>query len=105
MDKNLSHNNNNITSYVQIDEYIPTNFYKLNQDFLKLPEEDQWMVIEGFCWRLIKAKSRQVRRMYCVGMVSGNFVGLGKVDAKDKGGLLEICTRFLSNRRFSLKVL
>jgi hypothetical protein len=35
-DRNVSNNNNNITSYVQIDEYIPTNFQKLNQDFMKI---------------------------------------------------------------------
>ena len=86
MDKNISHNHNNITSYVQIDEYIPTNFYKLNLDFMKLQEDDQSMILEGFCWRLIKAKSPQVRRMYCLGMIAGNFMGLGKVDQKSEGG-------------------
>ena len=84
MDRNASHNNNNITSYVQIDEYIPTNFYKLNNDFMRMHEEDQAMILEGFCWRLIKAKSLQVRRMYCVVMVMGNFVGLGKVDDRSE---------------------
>ena len=41
--------------------------------------------------------------MYCVAMIMGNFVGLGKKD--DKGGELEICTKFLCNKTFSSKVL
>lgn len=88
MDKNISNNNNNITSYVQIDEYVPTNFYRLNNDFMRMHEDDQAMILEGFCWRLIKAKSPQVRRMYCVGMIMGNFMGLGKVDSSSNEGEL-----------------
>ena len=40
IDKNYSqsNNNNNITSYVQIDEYIATNFTKLNQEFGKISD-------------------------------------------------------------------
>lgn len=40
IDKNhsQSNNNNNITSYVQIDEYIATNFTKLNQEFGKISD-------------------------------------------------------------------
>ncbi len=36
LDRNVSHNNNNITSYVQIDEYIPTNFYRLNNELMRM---------------------------------------------------------------------
>jgi len=82
LDRNISNNNNNITSYVQIDEYISTNFQKLNQDFMKMKNEDQLIIIEGFCWRLIKAKSKQIKRMYCTGMIMGNFLGLGKIVKK-----------------------
>jgi hypothetical protein len=118
MEKNMSNNNNNITSYVQIDEYVPTNFYRLNNDFMRMHEEDQRMILEGFCWRLIKAKNPQVRRMYCVGMIMGNFVGLGKKDTGSMGkkdmssdgelainGELELWTKFMSNKSFSGKVL
>ena len=31
MDKNATSNNNNLTSYVQIDEYLGINFSKLNE--------------------------------------------------------------------------
>ena len=32
LDKNIISNNNNLTSYVQIDEYLPANFTKLNSN-------------------------------------------------------------------------
>ncbi len=85
-DKNYSHtqNNNNITSYVQIDEYIATNFVKLNHDFNKMSDEDKNLIVKGFCWRLIKSKSMQIRRFYCIGMIENNFLGMGKIDNKSK---------------------
>ncbi len=106
-DKNYSHtqNNNNITSYVQIDEYIATNFVKLNHDFNKMSDEDKNLIVKGFCWRLIKSKSMQIRRFYCIGMIENNFLGMGKIDNNSKNKHLEICTMYFNKSSISIAVL
>jgi hypothetical protein len=107
IDKNYSHtlNNNNITSYVQIDEYIATNFNKLNQEFNKMTDEDRKLVIQGFCWRLIKAKSIQIRRFYSIAMISNNFIGMGNIIGKPEHKKLELAKKYLKKSPITIAVL
>ena len=66
----------NITTYLSIDEFIPTNYPFLLRDFKKMNDEQRIQILEGFSWRIIKSKSKWVRRQTIVGLIVNDFLGL-----------------------------
>jgi hypothetical protein len=52
----------NITTFVEIDEFIPTNYNMLKSDFQNMSIENKKLILQGFSWRLIRSKSKWLRR-------------------------------------------
>ena len=66
----------NVTTFVSIDEFIPTNYLLLMRDFKKMAPEQQVRVLQGFSWRIIKSKNQWVRRQTIVGLIVNDVLGL-----------------------------
>lgn len=66
----------NVTTFVSIDEFIPTNYVSLIKDFKKINDEQKIKILQGFSWRIIKSKSKWIRRQTIVGLIVNDVLGL-----------------------------
>jgi hypothetical protein len=66
----------NVTTFVSIDEFVPTNYLLLMRDFKRMAPEQQVRVLQGFSWRIIKSKNQWVRRQTIVGLIVNDVLGL-----------------------------
>lgn len=66
----------NVTTFVSIDEFVPTNYVLLMREFKRMGVEQQVKVLQGFSWRIIKSKNRWVRRQTIVGLIVNDVLGL-----------------------------
>jgi hypothetical protein len=66
----------NATTFVSIDEFIPTNYVSLIKDFKKMNDDQKIKVLQGFSWRIIKSKNKWIRRQTIVGLIVNDVLGL-----------------------------
>lgn len=66
----------NLTTYLAIDEFVPTDFVGLMRDLKRGGEELRVRVLQGFSWRIIKSRSKWVRRQSIVGLILNDVLGL-----------------------------
>lgn len=65
----------NLTTFVTLDEFIPTNYMALIHDFKKMPDKQKVSVLQGLSWRIIKSKNKWVRRQTIIGLVVNDVLG------------------------------
>lgn len=66
----------NITTFVSIDEFVPTNYLQLIKDFKRMNDEQKIRILQGFSWRIIKSKNKWIRRQTIVGLIVNDVLGL-----------------------------
>ena len=70
----------NLTTFVTLDEFIPTNYVALIRDFRKMADGQKVQVLQGLSWRIIKSRNKWLRRQTIVGMVLNDVLGLANGD-------------------------
>ena len=66
----------NITTFVMMDEFVPTNYEDLIRDFKKMIDTQKISVLQGLSWRIIKSKNKWVRRQTIIGLIVNDVLGL-----------------------------
>jgi hypothetical protein len=66
----------NLTTYVGLDEFVPTNYVGLIKDFKRMGDAQKAGVLRGLSWRIIKSKNKWVRRQTIVALVVNDVLGL-----------------------------
>ena len=72
----------NMTTFVFIDEYTATNYSLLMQDIHRMKDQDKIKILQGFSWRIIKAKNKWLRRQTIVGLVLNDVLGIMSGDVQ-----------------------
>ena len=72
----------NLTTFVCIDEYTATNYSLLMRDLQQMKDVDKVRVLQGFSWRVIKAKNKWLRRQTIVGLVLNDVLGIMSGDVQ-----------------------
>jgi hypothetical protein len=101
----------NITTYVTIDEFVPTNYVALIRDFKNMPDNQKIQVLQGLSWRIIKAKNQAIRRQTIIGLIVNDVLGLVNGDIQillfNKNLMIHVVRLFLfiSEDSYGRKVL
>ena len=66
----------NITTFVTLDEFVPTNYDDLIRDFKKMPDPQKISILQGLSWRIIKSKNKWIRRQTIIGLIINDVLGL-----------------------------
>ena len=66
----------NITTVLTIDELLPINYLALIKDFKRMPDTQKIAVLQGLSWRILKAKTKSIRRQTIIGLVVNDVLGL-----------------------------
>lgn len=66
----------NLTTFVSLDQFIPTNYIMLIKDFKRMSDEQKIKILQGFSWRIIKSKNKWIRRQNIVGLIVNDVLGL-----------------------------
>ena len=72
----------NITTYVTLDEFVPTNYQELIRDFKKMNDSQKIGILQGLSWRIIKSKNKVIRRQTIIGLIVNDVLGLVNGDVQ-----------------------